>query len=73
MGKKDQSPPCQLLILLGFKKYTHRRIDVKKIFYLKSFLHEWDSYIFLQSQSFIIHEIRTQIDCQNIAKGLNLD
>lgn len=32
-----------------------------------------ESYIFLHIQSFIIHEIRAQIPCQNIAKGLNVD
>lgn len=49
---------------------TFSSIYVKVYFLKKTFCM---SYIFLRIQLFIIHEIRTQIDCQNIAKGLNLD
>ena len=69
--------------LAGYSPWGHKRIGrdlatkqqakCLNVFYLKTFRMIEKGYIFLHIHSFIIHEIRTQIDCQKIAKGLNLD
>ena len=58
---------------VGHDLVTKQQAKFLNVFYLKTFCMSEKGYIFLHIQSFIIHEIRTQIDCQKIAKGLNLD